>query len=393
MINVHIIANSKTDPEVMEGLRAILQSHSGPMQFHFPETPTQTVVPGELKVFSNEQEFANLKRAIPSGYIDECSAFEAESMIDPEISKYKFPVTKEVQKWKDLFEECNTFRDEHHIQADDHVILLTPEFNESNWFGGADENANNYFIHTVGWNFYLGGSASPQFPMAYECAVWILRRKMFNSLHDAKYFFHYQARGCMMDFCENKMDITIKLRTADICRDCLNLLIERNVDRTLIKQTMRIMDSIRSFTTFRQRYDISESPSKLEVRGHLQRIVLADMGSLQLDLNPKERSVYLLFLNHPEGIRLSHLDEHREELSNYYRRFSNIGEASRIETAIQLLLNPLEGNLNQVMSRIKSKWIKAVGPEIAKHYLIQGAPGEAFKIALNRELVNWMYND
>ena len=196
-----------------------------------------------------------------------------------------------------------------------------------------------------------------------------------------------------MDFCEKKNDISIKLRTADICPDCLNLMKARNVDRTLINQTIRIMDGIRAFNTFRQRYDVNQLPSRIEIQGHLRRIFLKDMGGLQLDLNPKERAIYLLFLNHPEGIRLAELDAHREELTANYMQFTIAGDLPKIEASIRLLLNPLDGNLNQVMSRIKSKWIKAVGTEMAKHFLIQGVPGEVFKIPLNRELVSWVYND
>lgn len=392
MIKVHVISNTKTDPEVYSSLRNILQSHAGPVQYLFPDEKTTTQEEGIEITFKNSETFSRKEERVW------LKPFNVEPMarefsIDPPIAEYKFPVTQTVHKWESLFSECITFRKKNQVPDEDHVILLTPAYNESNWFGGADENGNNYFIHSIGWNFYLGGEASPQFPMAYECAVWILRRYMFHSLQDASMHFHHEIRGCMMDFCANKKDISIKLRTADICPDCLELMKERRVDRTLVNQTMRIMDGIRAFNTFRQRYDVNLSPSRIEIRGHLKRIVLTDMGGLQLDLNPKERAVYLLFLNHPEGIRLSCLDEHRKELMTNYAQFSNAGDQPKIEMAINLLVDQLDGNLSQVMSRIKSKWIKALGFEMAKHYLIQGAPGEAFKIPLNRELVNWVYND
>ncbi|MFM7813835.1 MAG: hypothetical protein ACKO66_04895, partial [Flavobacteriales bacterium] len=336
MIKVHVISNINTDPEVYSNLRNILQSHAGPVQYYFPNEQTETQEEGEDKEFSDSKKFSiKWQRTFLAAPVDgsvSCKLFES----DPPIETYSFPFTKKVHTWTNLFSECDIYRKRAKIPAEDHVILLTPEYNDSNWFGGADERGNNYFVHSVGWNFYLGGSAAPQFPIAYECAVWILRRFMFRSLQDAAMHFHKEPIGCMMDFCEDKKDISIKLRTADVCPDCLKLMRDRDVDRTLINQTMRIMDGIRAFNTFRQRFDLNQSPSRIEIKGHLKRIVLTDMGGLQLDLNPKERAVYLLFLNHPEGIRLAEIDSHAHELRANYMQFSNAGELPRIDAGIRL---------------------------------------------------------
>src|SRR4051794_11696922 len=35
---------------------------------------------------------------------------------------------------------------------------------------------------------------------------------------------HQETRGCLFDFCANKPDYAFKIRTADVCPDCLNFL-------------------------------------------------------------------------------------------------------------------------------------------------------------------------
>ena len=120
----------------------------------------------------------------------------------------------------------------------------------------------------------------------------------------------------------------------------------------------------------------------------MKRIFLKDLGDLEILLNPKEKTIYLFFLVHPEGVRIVDLIDHKTEISNFYETFTNSYETAQIEDAINLLLDPTEGNINQVLSRIRSKFRLAVGNRLSNLYTIEGNPGEPFKIHLNRELVN-----
>jgi hypothetical protein len=113
--------------------------------------------------------------------------------------------------------------------------------------------------------------------------------------------------------------------------------------------------------TFRSRSALLQQPSRLEIRGYSRKIFFTDLGGLELRLNPKEKSIFLFYLNHPEGIIISHLQDYKEEITLLYSRFSNQSEPDTINRAIETLINPLDNDINVVLSRINAKIKKAVG--------------------------------
>ena len=59
---------------------------------------------------------------------------------------------------------------------------------------------------------------------------------------------------------------------------------------------------------------------------------------------------------------------------------------------MDLMLQPTDGNINQVLTRIRSKFKQTAGDSIAGYYTIEGARNEVYKISLNRELVTIIEN-
>ena len=51
-------------------------------------------------------------------------------------------------------------------------------------------------------------------------------------------------------------------------------------------------------------------------------------------LSPVHKAVYLLFLNHPEGIEFKHLTSYRGELLSLYRRLAPYMEVERMEETV-----------------------------------------------------------
>ena len=119
----------------------------------------------------------------------------------------------------------------------------------------------------------------------------------------------------------------------------------------------------------------------------MHNIYLKDLGDLQVNLNPKERALYVLYLNHPKGILRSDLIDHKEEIKNYYAFFSNAWDNQTIETAVSRLVDYTDNNMNEVLSRIRSKFKKAVGDELYKDYSIE-VKDNIHQISLDRELVS-----
>ena len=245
----------------------------------------------------------------------------------------------------------------------------------------------NVFIQTSNWSHFFGSEIDIRFPIAYEVVVWILRIMMFRNRYEITQLLHMQPRGCMMDFCEHKDQIVLKMRTADICGDCLDHIQKRDVNRTALNQILDTMDGIRNNILFRERSNVLNRPSRLEIRGYMKRLFLVDLGDLEVHLNPKEKTLFLFFLNHPEGVRIVDLMDHKGEILDLYGRFSRASTPALMEEAVNLMLQPTDGNINQVLTRIRSKFKQTAGDSIAGHYTIEGARNEPYKIALNRELV------
>jgi hypothetical protein len=193
----------------------------------------------------------------------------------------------------------------------------------------------------------------------------------------------------MMDYCQNKKDITIKMRTADVCPSCTELITNRDIRKNYLKQLFDTMESIRKNLLFRQRSVLLNEPSRMEIRGYRKDIFLRDLGDLQINLNPKEKTLYLLYLNHPEGINLSCLIDHKEELKSYYSMLTVSGSIERVETVINKMTDYTQaGDVSIQFSKIKNKFTSALG-EFANQYAIERV-GDKHKIVLNRELVQFV---
>ena len=53
------------------------------------------------------------------------------------------------------------------------------------------------------------------------------------------------------------------------------------------------------------------------------RFLLPDYGNKEVQLSPIHKALYLLFLNHSEGIEFKNLVDYREELLSLYRKTGN----------------------------------------------------------------------
>ena len=67
--------------------------------------------------------------------------------------------------------------------------------------------------------------------------------------------------------------------------------------------------------------------------------MLPDFGNVEVDLQPVHKAVYLLFLNHPEGIEFKRLAEYRDELRRWYRMTARLMDNEKIEESILHLTN------------------------------------------------------
>ena len=118
------------------------------------------------------------------------------------------------------------------------------------------------------------------------------------------------------------------------------------------------------------------------------RIFLGDEHK-EVQLEPLVKSLYLLFLHHPEGIIFKDLPDYRQELAEIYNKVRPWGLTDRALRSIEDVTNPMLNSINEKCARIKKVFVAMLDSSIADHYYIKGTRGDAKKIALSRDLVIW----
>lgn len=134
--------------------------------------------------------------------------------------------------------------------------------------------------------------------------------------------------------------------------------------------------------------DKQEPLSPLVITDDL-RIFLPQYNNIEIELSAQRKALYFLFLNHPEGIVLQHLEEYHKELMNYYKQTNGGVVTPRMEESIKKLETYGNNQLNVVITRIREAFCSKFDERLARHYFISGERGQAYKIGLPSELIRW----
>ena len=117
-------------------------------------------------------------------------------------------------------------------------------------------------------------------------------------------------------------------------------------------------------------------------------IMLSDYNK-EIKMEPIVKAVYLLYLNHPEGIAFKCLPDYRKELADIYQKIKPFGLTERAIRSIEDVTNPLLNSINEKCARIRKAFVNVMDSKAADPYIIKGMRGGIKKIALPRELVVW----
>ena len=382
MFNVHLIRSEKVSDTFYDQVASLLQQFPGPMKFQTDSDYAKYLLEEdaiELRTIDEDDFYRSIQVSYSKKNV--LYSMDAADMCEP-------PSEIRIASWESLFSICRKFRKKKKLPPGDRIVLLTEINNENNWFSAADPGGeNNFFIHTEQWGYYTHAEA--RFPAAYLVATGILKKLAFENYDELNRHIHQQPRGCISDFCKDKREIVLKMRTADICSDCMQVIGEKRIDRDLIGQCFRIMEHIRTQLLFRERYEVLQQPSRIVITPKRHPVRFPDIDNSQLRLSPIEKAVFILFLEHPEGIHFNRMDEHRERLAQIYDRVGHDFILAKRKETLDRITNPVENRLSEISSRIRKKMTDHLGEDIAEHYCIEGPNGEAKKITLQRELVVW----
>ena len=108
-----------------------------------------------------------------------------------------------------------------------------------------------------------------------------------------------------------------------------------------------------------------------------------------IQLRPMEKTLFFLYLRHPEGIAFKDLVDYRAEIYHIYGHLSNQSDPDKVRAAVDRLFELDSNAANEHRSRMKSAFEREFDSVLANRYYITGKKGETMKITLPRELVDW----
>ncbi len=287
-----------------------------------------------------------------------------------------------------IFESIAEIRKRADLSEDTVIVLLSRMRHEGNWFSLGEKNS--HYMHADDWKLFT--ATSFRLPVTFLLASNIIMRGMYDSLQDIAYRAHKEPRGCIMDLCMDKPDISLKMRTADACPECMGRIRSRiregYLDANVVIDCFRLMDLVRRDLMYRRRWRLDPEPGRLRISGYAQQI---DLPGQRVSLSPIQRALYQFFLLHPEGVRLVDLPDahHVESLVRLYQPIATIGNLQEQAETMRGVVEDGGGKLQQHLSRIRRAFRQVLGFRDAEEYFIHGRPAEPYGIALDRQFVLW----
>ena len=134
--------------------------------------------------------------------------------------------------------------------------------------------------------------------------------------------------------------------------------------------------------------DKQEPLSPLVITEELR--LMLPLYNLEIELSAQMKALYFLFLNHPEGIILQHLEDYHSELMNYYRQTNNGVRTPKMEESMKKLEMYGNNQLHVIITRIREAFCSKFDERLACNYFISGKKGEPYRIPLDPQLVEWV---
>jgi len=178
--------------------------------------------------------------------------------------------------------------------------------------------------------------------------------------------------------------------------------IEFNADNQFDFEAYRIADEIRTRIQQLKESDslsligdileeiqgVSKQLSKVFITNDY-RIFLKDYGMKEIVMPPLPKSVFILFLRHPEGILFKQLANYHDELLSIYRNITVHENIDRAMDSIRAMTDPLNNSINEKCSRIRAAFLVVIAEELAKNYYVTGKSGQPKMITIDRSLVEF----
>lgn len=116
-------------------------------------------------------------------------------------------------------------------------------------------------------------------------------------------------------------------------------------------------------------------------------ISLPKYPQITIKLDPLPKSLYLLFLSHPEGIFLKEIQNYEKELRCIYSVVSGRKNPTVINRMFNSLVDPTDNPLHKNISIIRRSFMSQLSYEIAQNYIPTHGRNTAHNIPLDDSLI------
>lgn len=209
---------------------------------------------------------------------------------------------------------------------------------------------------------------------------------------DTDDYILYRSDDVLFDIEDND----IYLRPTMACEESVSFSL---ADDSFESDILILMDEAKTIVEKLRKRGVSEFMLQSIIRGEEKlsrllvtkdyRIILQDYG-MEIEMKPLPKILFLLYLNHPEGIYFKDLSDHRKELMEYYKGIRDgLFSMSEAENRIERLTTPGDNSVNEKCSNIKAAFVSKIEPRLASNYCIIGSRAGKRRITLPRELVTW----
>jgi PAS domain-containing protein len=385
---VHVLKPEFLDSGHAEDAVLIAQKTTGPLTYNLVDFQYDDEPMPSSSFFSHSEEKSDAVYSIPEpGLLRKLLGTEALDGMKSRSPMETPEAHESAEHWLMRLRVAEQrYRFQNNVPDEDFVILLTTRGNEENFF--VIPGLNGTRMAGVQINHYVMQSVPSHILVGYYLMALPVMLLAYGDLDLDAYLAqhaHFELRGCLNDLCgDNVNQLQLKTKTGDICMDCKKHFQAQNLNWDLVRQMRQGFELIRAIQLHLEDFLEGFSQPALTVG---MKPKFDELG-LTVPLSPKEMAVYVTFLEAgPEGIVLNALDEHREQLHDAYGRRYNRTDLEEIDRVVNRLINPLEPDLQQVITKINRKFTDVLGTERAEAYLISGPRGDAKSISLSRNLI------
>lgn len=120
------------------------------------------------------------------------------------------------------------------------------------------------------------------------------------------------------------------------------------------------------------------------------RLFLPDYNNMEIKMGTREKALYLLYLNHPEGISFKCLPNHHDELLAIYLKLKKGNDTEKVRNTVRSMVEYDNNIINTLCSHIRLAFCSKCDKRVAQDYCIEGKQGEKKTIDLPPEMVVWL---